>query len=50
LAKYQDIKEIPLEKIGFEVKKIDFASFRKNFQTLMTQEAMKDESKKIFAI
>jgi len=39
-----------LKKVGFEINKIDFASFGKNFKTLMTQEAIKDERKKLFAI
>ena len=47
MAKYQDFKEIPLESIGFEVSKIDYSSFRKNFGSLLSQEAMKDENKRI---
>jgi hypothetical protein len=47
MAKYQDFKEIPMESIGFEVSKIDYTCFRKNFGSLLTQEAMKDERKRI---
>ena len=37
-ARYQDFKEIPVEEMGFEITKIDYTSFRRNFGSLMNQE------------
>ena len=48
-ARLQDIKEIPIDSLGFEVNKIDYSSFRRNFGSLMYQEAMKEERKKIMS-
>ena len=33
-ARYQDFKEIPVEQLGFEVSKIDYNSFRRNYGSL----------------
>ena len=30
-ARYQDFKEIPMDQMGFEITKIDYTSFRRNF-------------------
>ena len=49
LAKYKDIKEIQLEKLGFDIKKVDFSTFRKNFTSALTKETMKEEARKIMA-
>ena len=34
-ALIQDFKKIPLEKLGFEVNKIDFSSFKRKFDSIM---------------
>ena len=34
-VKVQNLNEFPLEKLGFEVNKIDYTSFRRNFGSLM---------------
>ena len=49
MAKYKDFSEIKVDKLGFEIKKVDFTSFRKNFTSALTKEAMKEEAKKIMA-
>ena len=48
-AKYQDFKEIPIDQLGFEVNKIDYTSFRRNFGSLLYKEAMNQERKKMAA-
>lgn len=47
MAKYQDLKEIPVEKLGFEVNKINYNSFRQDFNSLLLQESMREESKRL---
>ena len=49
-AKYQDFKEIPLSKIGFDIQQIDYSDFRRNYSSLVNHEKMKDEAKKLQAI
>ena len=36
-----------MDEMGFEVTKIDYTSFRRNFGSLMNQELMKEDRKKI---
>ena len=46
-ARYQEFTQIPMSEFGFDVTKIDYTSFRRNFGSLMSQEQMKEERKRI---
>ena len=46
-ARLQDIKEIPMDSLGFEVNKIDYSSFRRNYGSLIQREQMLKEKKMI---